>query len=408
MSAGTDPHTDRGTDREVAFFDLFDPVFQPDAPEVHAAREACWYARTPLGYAVLRYDEVAALLRDRRLRQGGVESLAAQGITTGPLADWMRMVILNIDGEQHARLRHLVSKAFTPRAVDALRPVMRTVTHELIDSFAARGECEFMTAFADPYPSRIICALLGIPRERYTQFHGWAIDFGLAFSYTVAEHLARIEAALQGLYACVDDLLAERRAAPGPDLISALIAAEESGDQLSDVELRVMVTGMVFAGQDTTRNQLGCALATFLEHPAQWARLAEAPTLAARAVEEVMRVRPAVPVIWRVAAEDFEFGGLRIAAGTFLSMFVAAAHTDPRVFGAAAFDISLERPAQLTFGGGIHYCLGAPLARAEMEEALPILAARLPTPELAGSVHWRPALGICGPVTLPIRFHAAA
>jgi cytochrome P450 len=169
-----------------------------------------------------------------------------------------------------------------------------------------------------------------------------------------------------------------------------------------------MVSALVFAGQDTTRNQLGCALATFLAHPAQWARLAEAPALAARAVEESMRVRPSVPVIWRVAAEDFEFEGLKIPAGTFLSMFVAAAHTDPRVFGTADFDISRERPAQLTFGGGIHYCLGAPLARAEMEEALPILAARLHAPELAGSVHWRPALGICGPITLPIRFRAAA
>lgn len=408
MSAETDPRTDRGPGREVAFFDLFDSGFRPDAPEVHAAREACWYARTPLGYAALRYAEVSALLHDRRLRQGGMESLAAQGITQGPLADWMRMVILNIEGEQHARLRHLVSKAFTPRAVDVLRPVMRAVAHELIDGFAARGECEFMAAFADPYPSRIICELLGIPRERYAQFHGWANDLGLAFSYAVPENLTRIEAALQGLFACVDDLLAERRAAPGPDLISGLIAAEESGDQLSDVELRVMVTALVFAGQDTTRNQLGGALATFLEHPAQWTLLAEEPALAARAVEEVMRVRPAVPVIWRVAAEDFEFGGLRITAGTFLSMFVATAHTDPRVFGTNGFDISLERAAQLTFGGGIHYCLGAPLARMEMTEALPILAARLCAPELAGSVRWRPALGICGPVSLPIRFRATA
>jgi len=408
MSAGTDPHTDRGTDREVAFLDLFDAGFQPDAPQVHAAREACWYARTPLGYAVLRYDEVAALLRDRRLRQGGVESLAAQGITEGLLADWMRMSLLNLEGETHARLRRLVSQAFTPRAVDALRPVMRAVAHELIDGFAARGACEFMAAFADPYPSRIIGALLGIPRERYPQFHGWATDLGLLFSYAVAEHRTRIEAALLGLSACVDDLLAARRAAPGPDLISALIAAEEAGDQLSDTELRVLVTGLVFAGQDTTRNQLGCALATFLEHPDQWALLAEAPALAARAVEEVMRVRPAVPAIWRVATEDFDFNGLRIPAGTFLSLFVAAANTDPRVFGPDGFDIGRERPAQLTFGGSIHHCLGAPLARVEMAEALPILAARLHAPALAGDVQWRPALGICGPVTLPIRFRAAA
>jgi cytochrome P450 len=404
MSAGSDDQTDRGKDRQVAFFDLFDPDFQPDAPAVHAAREACWYARTPLGYAVLRYDEVAALLRDRRLRQGGVESLAAQGITEGLLADWMRMSLLNLEGEPHARLRRLVSQAFTPRAVEALRPVMRAVAHELIDGFAPAGVCEFMAAFADPYPSRIIGELLGIPRERYPQFHGWATDLGLLFSYTVAQHRTRIEAALLGLSSCVDDLLAARRATPGPDLISALIAAEEAGDQLSDTELRVLVTGLVFAGQDTTRNQLGCALATFLAYPDQWARLAEAPALAARAVEEVMRVRPAVPAIWRVATEDFEFQGLRIPAGTFLSLFVAGANTDPRVFGTGGFDIGVERPAQLTFGGGLHYCLGAPLARAEMAEALPILAARLRAPVLAGDVHWRPALGICGPVALPIRF----
>lgn len=407
MSAATDPQTDPGTDGAVAFLDLFDPGFQPDAPEVQAAREACWYARTPLGYAVLRYDEVAALLRDRRLRQGSAEPLAAQGITEGLLADWMRMSLLNLEGEPHGRLRRLVSQAFTPRAVDALRPVMRAVAHELVDGFAARGACEFMVAFADPYPSRIIGELLGIPRERYAEFHGWATDLGLLFSYAVAEHRTRIEAALLGLSACVDDLLAARRAAPGPDLISALIAAEESGDQLSDMELRVLVTGLVFAGQDTTRNQLGCALATFLEHPAQWARLAEAPALAAQAVEEVMRVRPVVPVISRVATEDFDFNGLRIPAGTFLSLFVASANTDPRVFGPDGFDITLERPAQLTFGGGIHHCLGAPLARAEMAEAVPILATRLRAPVLAGDVHWRPALGICGPVTLPIRFHTA-
>jgi cytochrome P450 len=262
---------------------------------------------------------VAALLRDRRLRQGSAEPLATQGITEGLLADWMRMSLLTQEGEPHARLRRLVSQAFTPHAVDGLRPTMRATAHELIDGFAARGACEFMAAFAEPYPSRIIAALLGIPRERYPQFHGWATDLGLLFSYAVAEHRPRIEAALLGLAACVDDLLAERRAAPGPDLISALIAVEESGDQLSDTELRVLVTGLVFAGQDTTRNQLGCALATFLAHPAQWARLADAPALAARAVEEVMRVRPAVPVISRGATEAFEFEGLRIVAGTLLS-----------------------------------------------------------------------------------------
>jgi cytochrome P450 len=200
---------------------------------------------------------------------------------------------------------------------------------------------------------------------------------------------------------------ADRRATPGPDLISALIAAEEGSDQLSDTELRFLVTALVFAGQDTTRNQLGCALTMFLEHPGQWGRLAEAPALAARAVEEVMRVRPAVPAIWRVTTEDVDFSGLQIPAGTCLSLFVASANTDPRVFGPDGFDIDVERLAQLTFGGSLHYCLGAPLARVEMAEALPILAARLRGPELAGSVRWRLVMGIRGPVTLPIRFHSS-
>jgi cytochrome P450 len=166
MSAGSNPQRDRGTDREVAFFELFDPDFQPDAPPVHAAREACWYACTPLGYAVLRYEEVAVLLRDRLLRQGGVESLAAQGITEGLLADWMRMSLLNLEGEPHARLRRLVSQAFTPRAVDALRPVMRAVAHELIDVFAARGSvCRGVGGMVAEPQQRGLSAASGLDRH---------------------------------------------------------------------------------------------------------------------------------------------------------------------------------------------------------------------------------------------------
>jgi cytochrome P450 len=180
----------------------------------------------------------------------------------------MRASLLTLEGEPHARLRRLVSQAFAPRAVDRLHPTMCAVAHDLLDAFAT-GACEFMAAFADPYPARVIAALLGIPPARYPQFQGWATDLGLLFGYTVARDRARIEAALEGLAACADDLLAARRAAPGPDLLSALIAAEEAGDRLSDAELWVLVTGLVFADQDTTRNRLGGALTLFLAHPAQ-------------------------------------------------------------------------------------------------------------------------------------------
>jgi cytochrome P450 len=166
------------------------------------------------------------------------------------------------------------------------------------------------------------------------------------------------------------------------------------------------VSTIIFAAQDTTRNQLGLAVFTFLEYPEQWTLLGDKPQHAGEAVEEVMRVNPTVPIIWRVATENVSFKGLEIPAGTFVTLVTATANTDPRVFGSLDFDITRQRPPQHTFGGGIHYCLGAALARAEILEALPILAARLHMPRLAGEVTWRPLSSIYGPVTLPISFSA--
>jgi hypothetical protein len=393
---------------DIAYLDLLDPDFRVDSPAVAAAREASWYARTPLGFAVLRYQPVQALLRDRRLRQGGMDSLELQGVTAGPLADWWRLIILNVEGETHARLRRLVARAFTPRSLERLRPRMRAVAGELIDAFAERGECEFIDAFADRYPIRVIGELLGVADEDYPRFRRCSQDLGLAFGFTVADDLERIEAGLGGLYGYVDELLARRRATPGDDLVSQLIAAEEAGDRLSDEELRAMVVALVFAGHDTTRNQLGWTVHTFLDHPDQWELLASDPSLAARAVEEIMRVHPTVPAITRVAVEDVEYGGVSFPAGTYLSLMVGAANTDPAVCDDAPFDITAQRPPQLAFGGGVHSCLGAWLARAEMAEALPLLATRLRHPRPAGPATWRPPLGITGPATLPIRFEADA
>jgi cytochrome P450 len=318
------------------------------------------------------------------------------------------VMILNADGDEHLRLRRLVAKAFTPPAVERLRPFMRASANELIDSFVQRGECDFVAAFADRYPGQIICELLGVPagteRER---FAAWANDLGLAFGFEATVHRARIETAVLALSRWAEAQIAERRRHPGPDLISALIVAEESGSQLSGDELRAMVVALVFAGNDTTRNQLGLAMAAFLDYPAQWAALAQHPQFAPRAVEEVLRTYSAVPGVTRIVAEDFEFQGLPLRAGTLLTLLLGAANADPAVFGTSGFDITLERPAQLTFSSGIHHCLGNWLARAELQEALPLLAARLREPQLAATPTWGPGLGIRGPLTLPIRFRAA-
>jgi cytochrome P450 len=394
----------------LPYLDMMDPAFCPGGAEVRAARAAHWCARTPIGFAVLRYDNIAALLGDRRLRQGTYRVLTAQGLTEGPLVEWMNSVILSVEGDDHTRLRRLVSRAFTPRAVAELRPRMTEIANELVDRFPDDGRVDFMEAFADPYPAQVICELLGVPRELHDAFRGWANDLGLAFGFTVAADVERIEAALAGLHAATDALLAQRRARPTDDLLSALIAAEADGSRLSTEELRTMVTALLFAGQDTTRHQLGSAVAMFLRHPEQWTLLARQPELAAQAVEEVVRIAPTSPLTSRIATEDLEVDGIAIPADSHLSLFIASANTDPAVFGADAdkFDITASRRPLLTFGGGIHYCLGAQLARVEMAEALPLLARRLGPIKPDGEPTWRPAMGIAGPVTLPIRFRREA
>ncbi|MGH3883005.1 MAG: cytochrome P450 [Pseudonocardiaceae bacterium] len=396
--------TAASTDADIAFFDILDPAFRIDSPAVRAAADACWWGRTPIGLAVLRYQECLMLLRDHRLRHGSLDAVAAYGLTEGLFVDWLRASLLNAEGPPHQRRRRLVSKAFTPRSVDGLRPFMRAKAHELIDSFTGAGSCEFMTAFADPYPAWVIAELLGIPAERFDAFLGWATDIGLGFGPAAAAERDRIDAAVAGLYGCCDELTAQRREEPGDDLISVLITAEEEGRRLTADELRQLVSTLVFAGQDTTRNQLGLAMDTFTRHPEQWRLLAARPELASTAVEELMRVNPAVPAVGRVATEDFTFQGVDIPAGTHVALFLAAANTEPDTFGDAPFDITAQRTAQLTFGGGIHYCLGAWLARIEMREALPILASRLGHIALDGPVASRPYIGITGPITLPLRF----
>ena len=395
----------------LPFLDLLDPGFNPGGPPVRAAREKHWCARTPVGLAVLRHAPLSALLSDRRLVQGTHHVLTSQGLTDGPLVEWMNTIILTVEGADHTRLRRLYNKAFTPRAVEALRPLMRRVANALVDRFVDRfgdvGRVDIMAEFADPYPARIICELIGVPAQWHDRFRGWANDLGLAFTYTAAANLDRIESALAGLNAATAQLITAHRERPGDDLLSALIAAEFDGDRLSAAELQVTLTGLLFAGQDTTRHQLGRTLELFAAHPDQWALLTQRPDLATAAVEEGLRCAPSTTATARIAATDLEVDGVHIPTGTFLTMLLASANTDPAAFGPDAdrFDITATRPATaLTFGAGIHHCLGSVLARVEMAVALKVLTQRLGPIALDGEPGHRPALGITGPVNLPIRF----
>jgi len=391
----------------AAYIDTSDPAYDRDIHAAHrCAREHGWYARTPAGILVLDYHEVLRVLRDRRWRELGRDALALAGITRGPLWEWFGRIISNQEGAAHTRLRKLVSQAFTPRSADRLRPLMRETALELVERMAGLGRCEFVSAFAAPYPLRVIAALLGVEPRDFQRFSVWSTDLSLAFGSRIAEELPRIEAALAGLRRWADEAIEQRRRTPGPDLISALIAAEEAGERLTTEELRAMTSVLIFGGQDTTQCQLACALATFAAHPEQWQRLAASPELAGTAVEEILRFEPSGSGSPRVATEDLVIRDLELAAGSIALPSGPAANRDPAVYpDPDRFDIA-RRPAlpNLTFGGGEHYCLGAALARAELQEALPILARRLPRLELDGEIEWRRQALIRGPQHLPIRF----
>jgi cytochrome P450 len=389
------------------FIDTLDPGYDRDIHAAHAAaREKSWYARTPYGILLLGYDDVHACLRDRRWHELGAAALAGAGISEGPLWDWFHQILSNKEGAEHSRLRRLVSQAFTPRSVERLRPVMREQANEFVDRIAGAGRCEFVAGFAAGYPVRVIGALLGVPPGDFARFHAWSADLSLAFGSRIAEERPRIETALGNLCDYVDHLLAERRRAPHDDLISGLLAVEEAGDRLSPDELRAMITVLIFGGQDTTQCQLTCAVATFAAHPDQWDRLAREPQLAASAAEEVLRYEPAGSGSPRVAVESFTYKELAIAAGTVALPSGPAANRDPAVYpDPDRFDITRRHgQPMLTFGGGVHYCLGAALARAEIAEALPILARRLRGLALDGRPTWRHGALIRGPERLPIRF----
>ena len=373
------------------------------ADDIRAAREHSWYANSNYGIAVLRYDEVGSLLKDRRLRQGSRNWPELNGVT-GPFADWWSKALLNLEGEDHVRLRRLMSQAFSPRLISGLAPRFRALANELIDDFIDAGWCEFVSQFAEPYAGRVIAIVLGIAESEWKPIADWSRALGLALAVTIRDDLPLIEAALGDLYQYAEELIADRERRPRDDFVTRLVQAQHDQDRLSHDELRVAIVLLIFGGMDTTRNQLGLALQTFIAHPDQWELLGERPELGPAAVEEVMRVSPTVTWVTREALEDFEFEGLEIRAGTVLHLFSQTAGTDPRVFPEQSFDITGERRRHFGFGGGVHHCIGHFLARTDMSEALPVLASRLENPRARGQARSLPISGNTGPIELPIAF----
>jgi cytochrome P450 len=275
---------------------------------------------------------------------------------------------------------------------------------------AEAGRYDVVPDIAVPYPIAIICALLGAPREDWKLFSAWTGDVSKAFMFT---DLAEVEPIVMRAWGELDDyvgsMIDRRRHNLTEDLVSDLIRAEDDGDRLTTDELKTLAASLLMAGTDTTRNQLAASVQVLCEHPEQWALLHDHPELAMGGVEESMRHSPAVCGAPRMAAGDVEFGGYLFPSGTILQINTFAANRDSDVYAdAERFDIRRDdAPAILTFGGGVHYCLGANLARVELAEALTILAHRLPDARRSGPAPWKPLLGLSGPTSLPTQFESA-
>lgn len=437
---------------ELPSFDYTDP--QMRGARFHASmrslRAQGWLASTPLGYLVLDREACEHFLRTRNAVFPGMKIAEIFGVTEGALYEEMRRNILHINGADHARLRALVNPALAPRAVERYRPLARELLAALYSEMLKRpptggparvagdepGEvplggpagdargglasdagvrCEFVEMFAKPYPSQMIAAVMGAPMEDAPRLHHWSNWIQRQFdAASMLEERELIERAVVEFYEYAGALVRTRRSTPGDDLISKLIAAteDESGmqlERLSDVECVNLVLNVLIGGVDTTQSQLAHALRLFAEHPEQWRLLAEDPSRAAAAVEEVLRVEPITPFTARIVTEEMVFRDVVFPKDTIVMVCAFTGNRDLQE-GAdgEAFDITAPRgrARALTFGAGVHYCLGANLARVELQEALAFLAPRMPGLELAGEPAYESITGIYGLSALPLRFSA--
>jgi cytochrome P450 len=391
---------------DLPLFDYTAPEFAADTyhAELAAAHAANWLVRSPIAYIVLEHESGEFFLRSRDTAFPGRQLADFFGIAAGPLREHIDANILNQSGEQHRRLRALVGPTFTPRAASRWRPTMRNFLDQLWVSIGS-GSCEFVSAVAKPYPSLTIAAVLGAPAHDAPKLHEWSYWTQRQFDIRALEQEAgQIEQAVIELTEYVSALLEKRRAEPSDDLISALLAAEADGDRLSHAECVNLVANVLQGGVDTTQSQLAHALRLFASYPAQWDLLGRDLSLVPRAVQEVLRFEPITPFTARICLADIEHRGVTFPAGTIVAICTERANREQQ--DGETFDITAERDGRLlTFGAGVHFCLGINLATAELEEALAFLAPRMPGLALDGEPELGGVEGIYGIESLPLRWH---
>jgi cytochrome P450 len=408
---------------DLPAFDYTDESLRGES--FHAAmaevRSQGWLAQGPFGCIVLDRESAEFFLRTRSAIFPGMKIAEIFGVTDGALYEQMKRNILHVNGPDHSRLRSLINPALAPRAVERYRPVMRGFLEQLLKDAVGAGSggdgcaavrCDFVEAFAKPYPSQVIASVMGAPIEDAPRLHHWSNWIQKQFDAgAMAGEREKIEQAVEEFYEYAAELLGERRQSPGDDLISMLIAAEEEGDRLSDVECINLVFNILAGGVDTTQSQLAHAIRLLAERPEQWDALRADTTLAERAVDEALRYEPITPFTVRILTEEVVFRDVTFPVDTIV---MVCAFTGNRDLGADAtdvesFDIRAERgrARALTFGAGVHYCLGANLARLELQEGLIFLAEQVGEIELDGEPVFGTVSGIYGLEELPVRLTRA-
>lgn len=370
------------------------------------------------GWVLTRYDHIRQSLRDPRLSSNRMRPFfsrlpEATRSELSDLGEHMALWAVFNDPPDHTRLRGLMNKAFTSSGVAALRPRIAGIVNDLVDRLLAQRESDFIRQFAYPLPASVIAAMLGVPQEDVERLKHWSDDLGsfVLTSRLSPDKYAKANAAIGEMNAYFGDLVEARRRQPREDVTSAMAAAEERGDFLSRDELVAACVLLLFAGHETTTHLLGNGLLALLKHPAQLAALRARRTddrAVAAAVEEMLRWDGPSLAQVRVVAEDYELDGKVMRKGDRVFQMLAAANRDPEVFARPDdFDIGRGDNRHLTFGFGIHFCIGAPLARLEAQIAFPILLDRLKDISLAGPPDWSDSIVVRGLNSLPIACSAA-
>jgi cytochrome P450 len=392
-------------------FNPMDPEFLADPyPTYHRLRMEDPVHYSPLGFWVLtRYEDVAAVLRDARFIKEPLAALVAARFGS-EVPRGVGLSMLDRDPPDHTRLRSLVSKAFTPRVVEGLRPRIQEIVDGLVARAEAAGTMDVIEEFAYPIPVNVICEMMGVPVEDHERFKGWSLDIarGLDSIWLPpdSEIPRRSAAARHAISDYFRELIAQRRASPRGDLLSALIAAEEAGDKLNEEELLATCILILIAGHETTVNLIGNGVLALLRNPEELRRLRATPGLITTAVEELLRYDGPVQRTARVASDEATIGGRTIHKGEMVMPFIGAADRDPAHFPEPdRLDLARADNRHIAFGWGIHFCLGAPLARVEGQIAINTLVRRLPRLALVSdTVEYRQSLTLRGLKELPVKF----